>query len=103
MNNNNYSHRLSNNLIMDMHIRNLKNSFNKADNKEIDLNKIVHQQKQEMKFIELVRELEDMAEEMKQVKANFEQEKKQYFKDLEEYTRAEIEKAITNGLNNAFK
>lgn len=37
------------------------------------------------------------------MKVKFEQEKKQYFKRLEGYTRAEVEKAITKGLENAFK
>ena len=97
------NNKLSNDLSMQMHIDKVQNMFNKAENKEIDLNRILQQQKQKMKLLEFVRELEDTMEEMKQVKANFEQEKKQYFKDLEEYTRVEVEKAITKGLESAFK
>lgn len=96
------NNRLSNELEMQMHIRNLQNSFNKTDNKEIDIYKTLQQQKQEMNLLELVREFETATEELKQMKASFEQEKKQYFKGLEEYTRAEVEKAITRGLENAF-
>lgn len=97
------NNKLSNDLSMQMHIDKVQNMFNKAENKEIDLNRILQQQKQKMKLLEFVRELEDTMEEMKQVKANFEKEKKQYFKDLEEYTRVEVEKAITKGLESAFK
>ena len=97
------NNKLSNDLEMQMHIRKFQNNFNKADNKEIDLHRVLQQQKQEMKLLEFVRELENTVDEMKQMKASFEQEKKQYFKDLEEYTRVEVEKAITRGLENAFK
>lgn len=96
------NNRLSNELEMQMHIRNLQNRFNKKDNEEIDIYKTLQQQKQEMNLLEFVRELENTVEEMKQMKASFEQEKKQYFKDLEEHTRTEVEKAITRGLENAF-
>lgn len=96
------NNRLSNELEMQMHIRKLQNMFNKADNEEIDIYKTLQQQKQEMNLLEFVRELETATEELKQMKASFEQEKKQYFKDIEEYTKAEVEKAITRGLESAF-
>ena len=94
--------KLSDYLSMQRHFKNLQNSFKSADNEEIDLNKLIAEQKQEMKLIQTIREFENTIEEVKQMKTNFEQEKKQYFKQLEEYTTKEVEKAIKRGLENAF-
>lgn len=87
--------KLSDYLETQSHIRKLQSSFNKADTKEIDLLKTIQETKQEMELIDTVREFETQIEDIKKMGLDFEQEKKQNFKDLE--------KAITNGLNNAFK
>lgn len=94
--------KLSDYLSMQRHFKNLQNSFKSADNEEIDVNKLIAEQKQEMELIQTIREFEKTIEEVKQMKTDFEQEKKQYFKELEEYTTKEVEKAITRGLENAF-
>lgn len=94
--------RLSDYLAMQRHCKNLQNSFKSADNKEIDVNRLIAEQKQEMKLIQVIRELENTAEEVKQIKSSFEQEKKQYLKEIEKYTTKEVEKAIKRGLEDAF-
>lgn len=90
--------KLSDFLLMQKHFKDLQN----AGNKEIDPNNIIAETHQQMELIQVIREFESTIEEVKQMKTSFEQEKKQYFKDLEEYTKAEVEKAITKGLQNAF-
>lgn len=90
--------RLSDYLSMQRHFKNLQNSFKSTDNKEIDINRLIAEQKQEMKLIQAIREFENTIEEVKQMKIDL----KQYLKELEKYTTKEVEKAITRGLENAF-
>lgn len=95
---------LSEYLELKQHIDNIKIVNNNNNNeKEIDLNERITQAHQRMEEIEAIRGLEREIADFKQEKKAFEKEKVEFYKNIEKQVQEQIEKAITNGLNNAFK